>query len=69
MGEIFFDRTVMFWYHFDILFRLSPIGRKFHKNLAILHGFTWSVIRTRKKELLVRSKHQTEEEVHEDLSK
>jgi hypothetical protein len=67
MGKIFIKRTAIPWYHSDILFRLSPLGRQFQKNLAILHGFTWSVIRKRKQELLERSEHQYGEEDHEGL--
>jgi hypothetical protein len=59
MGIIFFRRTVMPWYHSDTVYHLSPLGRQQQKNLAVLHGLTRSVIRTRKQELLVRSEHQT----------
>ena len=62
-----FKRIVMPWYDFDIVFRLSPLGRQQQKNLAVLHGLTRSVIRTRKEELLVRSEHQTGEENNEVL--
>jgi hypothetical protein len=67
MGKIFLQRTAMPLLHWDSTFRLTPIGRQHKKNLAILHGFTRSVIRTRKQELLVRSKQQTGEEDNEDL--
>jgi hypothetical protein len=67
MGTIFFRRIGTPWYHPDIVFRLSPHGRQQQKNMAILHSLTRSVIRTRKEQLLVRSKHQNGEEDHEDL--
>ena len=55
-------------YKSDVVFRFSPHGGKQEKNLDILYGLTRSVIRTRKQEMLVRSKHQTgEEEDHEVL--
>jgi hypothetical protein len=67
MGEIFFNRICKPWYHSEFIFRLSSLNRKQQKNLAFLHGLTRSVIRTRKEELLVGSKHQTGEEDHEVL--
>jgi hypothetical protein len=67
MGDIFFSRSAMPWYSSDTVYGLSPLSRKEQKNLAVLHGLTRSVIRTRKQEFLVRSKHQAGEEDHEDL--
>jgi poly-gamma-glutamate capsule biosynthesis protein CapA/YwtB (metallophosphatase superfamily) len=67
MGEILFNRLCKPWYHSEFVFRLSPLNRQQQKNLAVLHGLTRSVIRTRKGELLVRSKNQIREEDHEVL--
>jgi cytochrome P450 family 4 len=64
MGEMFFRRASKPWFQSDIIFSLSPLGRQQQKDLDILHGFTWSIIRTRKQELLERSKHLT---ANEDL--
>jgi hypothetical protein len=67
MREIFFNRLCKPWYHSEFVFRLSPLNRQQQKNLVVLHGLTRAVIRTRKEELLVRSKHQIGEEDHEVL--
>jgi len=67
MGEILFNRLGKPWYHSEFVFRLLPLSTQQQKNLAVLHGFTRSVIKTRKQELLVRAKHQTGQEDHEVL--
>jgi hypothetical protein len=67
MGDNFFRRASKPWYHSDIIFRLSPLGRQQQKDLNILHGLTCSVIQTRKEEMQRRSNNQTEQEDHEDL--
>jgi len=67
MVEIVFKRSATPWYHSDIVFRFSPLGRQQQNNLAVLHGLTRSVIRTRKQELLVRSENQAGEENNEVL--
>jgi hypothetical protein len=67
MGWIFFTRMGSPWLNSDTLYNLSPLGRQQQKDLAVLHGLTWSIIRRRKQELLVRSEHQTGEENNEVL--
>jgi hypothetical protein len=67
MGESFYRRSGQPWYHSEFIYRLSPPGRQQQKDLAVLHGLTRSVIRTRKEELLVRSKDRNGEEDHEVL--
>jgi len=67
MGEIIFNRVFKPWYQPDFIFRLSPLNSQQQKNLAVLHGLTRSVIRSRKEELLARSKNQIGEENDEVL--
>jgi hypothetical protein len=67
MGHIFFRRSFVPLYHSEILYSLSPLGREQQKILALLHGLTRSVIRKRKQEFLLKSKHEIGQEDHEDL--
>ncbi|XP_070168055.1 cytochrome P450 4C1-like [Polyergus mexicanus] len=46
--ELICYRAIRPWFHNDLLFSLSPQGRKHKKILKILHGFTEKVIAERK---------------------
>uniref|UniRef100_UPI003B642336 cytochrome P450 4C1-like n=1 Tax=Monomorium pharaonis TaxID=307658 RepID=UPI003B642336 len=48
MGNILFYRIMRPWFHSDMIFALTPIGRKHTKNLKILHNFTQKIIAKRK---------------------
>ncbi|XP_072761683.1 cytochrome P450 4C1-like [Anoplolepis gracilipes] len=48
IGELLVYRVLKPWYHNDLLFSLSPQGRKQKKLLKILHGFTEKIIEERK---------------------
>ncbi|KAL6420611.1 hypothetical protein ACFW04_014644 [Cataglyphis niger] len=48
MIELILDRCLKPWFYNDLLFSLSPQGRKQKKILKILHGFTEKVIAERK---------------------
>ncbi|XP_070162068.1 cytochrome P450 4C1-like [Polyergus mexicanus] len=46
--ELLIYRLLRIWFHNDLLFALSPQGRKQKKILKILHGFTEKIIAERK---------------------
>ncbi|CAL1300623.1 unnamed protein product [Larinioides sclopetarius] len=52
LGDFFNQRAVRPWLWFDILFKISSLGRKFDRDLSILHNFTEKVIRKKKNERL-----------------
>ncbi|CAL1279535.1 unnamed protein product [Larinioides sclopetarius] len=47
-----FERMQSPWYWNDFLFKISPFGRKYFKNVDIVHGFTRQVISEKKEELM-----------------
>ncbi|XP_011878432.1 PREDICTED: cytochrome P450 4C1-like [Vollenhovia emeryi] len=48
MGNIVPYRVLRPWFHPDIIFALTPMGKKHAKNLKILHRFTEKIIAERK---------------------
>ncbi|XP_069704256.1 cytochrome P450 4C1-like isoform X2 [Periplaneta americana] len=48
MADVVFQRMTHPWLYLDFMFRLSSWGRIQKKNLAVLHGFTNSVIKARR---------------------
>ncbi|KAG8234736.1 hypothetical protein J437_LFUL000971 [Ladona fulva] len=49
-SEIFSKRSVRPWLHPEIIFDLSPMGRRFKQCVKMLHNFTDKVIQVRKSE-------------------
>ncbi|XP_067002018.2 cytochrome P450 4C1 isoform X2 [Anabrus simplex] len=54
MSELTLQRILKPWLHSDFIFNISPLGRKYKKDLRILHGFTNKIIQERKE---ARRKH------------
>ncbi|GFV34464.1 cytochrome P450 4C1 [Trichonephila clavipes] len=54
LTEWVFERMQRPWLWNDFMFKISPFGRRFAKNVAIVHDFTNKVISEKKKELLKR---------------
>ncbi|XP_055925169.1 cytochrome P450 4C1-like [Argiope bruennichi] len=52
LGDFFNQRFIRPWLWSDALFRISSLGRKFDRDLSILHNFTEKVIREKKNERL-----------------
>ncbi|XP_069704257.1 cytochrome P450 4C1-like [Periplaneta americana] len=48
MADVVFCRIATPWFYPDFIFRLTALGRKQKKNLAVLHNFTNSVIKLRR---------------------
>ncbi|GBO19124.1 Cytochrome P450 4V2 [Araneus ventricosus] len=65
LGDFFNQRFVRPWLWFDTLFKISSLGRKFDRDLSILHNFTEKVIREKKKERLCQG-HVVQEQVADD---
>ncbi|XP_049937612.1 cytochrome P450 4C1-like [Schistocerca serialis cubense] len=49
VGEITVWRILSPWLQSDFIFRISPSGREFYKQLKVLHGFSQKVIQEKKK--------------------
>ncbi|XP_067216469.1 cytochrome P450 4C1-like isoform X2 [Linepithema humile] len=46
--KLILARLISPWFYFDMIFALSPMGKRQAKNLKILHGFTEKIIAERK---------------------
>ncbi|GBN13503.1 Cytochrome P450 4C1 [Araneus ventricosus] len=65
LGDFFNQRFVRPWLWFDSLFKISSFGRKFDRDLSILHNFTEKVIREKKKERMCQG-HVAHDQVADD---
>nr|XP_012631556.1 cytochrome P450 4X1 isoform X1 [Microcebus murinus] len=48
IGRIIRNRIYSFWYHHDLLFKLSPKGHYFQKLIQVVHQYTEKMIQDRK---------------------
>ncbi|CAH1639816.1 unnamed protein product [Spodoptera littoralis] len=48
IGSVFFDRFVRVYLYPDLIFNLSPLGKKQNKHLKVVHSFTENVIEQRR---------------------
>ena len=63
-SEIVFKRQTFPWLWSDWFFALTPLGRRWRRSLAVLHGFTNSVIQERKAEINAAAKKEEEEKMN-----
>lgn len=63
ISELAIKRIFRPWLHSDFIYSLTENGKKFEKDLSILHGFTGRVIEERKRERI--NKRNKMEEVKE----
>lgn len=49
IGELTVRRILSPWLQTDFIFKISPTGREFYKELEVVHGFTQKVIQEKKK--------------------
>jgi cytochrome P450 len=66
-SDIVFKRQSFPWLWTDWIFHLTPMGRRWRQCLAVLHGFTNSVIQERKTEIASANKKQEVEKEDEDV--
>nr|XP_042910442.1 cytochrome P450 4V2-like isoform X2 [Parasteatoda tepidariorum] len=52
IGDIFLFRILRPWLLLDFIFKLTPSGRQFFKNVNVIHRFTRKVIREKKSEMI-----------------
>jgi hypothetical protein len=65
-SDIVFKRQSFPWLWSDWFFALTPLGRRWRHCLAVLHGFTKSVIQERKAEIIAAEKLQEEKTTTDD---
>ncbi|KAG8179271.1 hypothetical protein JTE90_026735 [Oedothorax gibbosus] len=51
-GDTFLYRALRPWLYPNFIFRLTPTGRRFHKNVQRIHNFTRKVIKEKKERML-----------------
>nr|XP_015929387.2 cytochrome P450 4C1-like [Parasteatoda tepidariorum] len=52
IGDIFLFRILRPWLYPDFIFKITPSGRQFFKNVDVIHRFTRKVIREKKSEMV-----------------
>jgi cytochrome P450 len=66
-SDIVFQRQASPWLWSDWFFHITPLGWKWRKALAVLHGFTNSVIQERKAEIAAEEKENRTEKEQDDI--
>ncbi|XP_023579897.1 cytochrome P450 4X1-like isoform X2 [Octodon degus] len=67
LSKIIFYRLYNFWHHHDLIFKFSPMGRRFQELSQVLHQYTEKVIQDRKKSLKSEMKQDTTQKKCQDL--